>query len=1080
MFNCLLKSKHTSCVLLVLCILLNISIYAQNGNEVKGIVKGANGQPIAGASIVAENKKTHFSSGAQSDSIGVFRFVNLPAGGPYSFTVSYIGYETQTLSGYTIGDKSNVSVIIKLVSKTELLDQIVVVGYGTQRRKDVSTSIASIKGESIQDIAVTGIEQALAGKMAGVQITQPNGTPGAGFQIKVRGVSTITAGSSPLYVIDGVPLADDVDNATGIRVSPIANINVNDIVSIDVLKDAAAASIYGSRGSNGVVIITTKSGSIGKPVIKYEGYAGFQSTSKRIDVLDAYDYSKLVYDAHNAAYYDQLVTAKKTNLYNPDATNEERWANLRTGSINLNQPWMMPPEIQSYLNGETGLVNTDWQDAIFRTGIIQRHSLSMTGGDKAIKYFLSGNYQGEEGIVLNSDLNKMGFRTKVDMNFNKLKAGGNININRNVFSLVNSEGRYGDDGVISLALGAAPIYPIYNADGSFNYDHNNITYGQSKLNNPVAVATLIKDKMTAIQMIASGYLQYSFNKSINFRTQGSWNYNNYVRNYYRPASLANSTYRLPPSNPTATSRTKNKYTWTWENTLNYSKSFNGHSVNGLAGWTLQHYQGSSNRITATDLPMNDILNTIPSTSTATNYDSGIEEWSLASGIGRIQYNYRDRYLFSAAIRADGSSRFGMNNKWGYFPSLSLGWGVSEETFMKPVTWLTNLKLRASWGITGNMSIGNYASYGLVSGDNYVFGGVQNIGMKEYTYSNPNLGWEKTSQINIGAEVGILDIFNFTVDAYKGKTTDMLLEVPVLEISGFSTILKNMGELSNKGLEITLSHTAKIGTVTWNNNLNYSANRNKVLSLGGTSRMITQSNSVIDFITEVGKPIGNYYTYVTNGVYQNQQQIDEDIVNGIIVPNAKPGDFRFIKLGADNNINADDRMITGNYLPRFIYGYSTSVKYKLFDLSLSLQGVYGNQIANINRRYLANMEGNANQLGAARDRWISESNPGSGEVYRANRTGTGLNSVISTWHIESGSYLSIREITFGFSLPSHITSRMKINNVRAYLSSYNPFIFSKYSGYNPEVSQDDSPIMQGVDYGTYPISRNIVLGLRITL
>lgn len=518
MFNCLLKSKHTSCVLLVLCILLNISIYAQNGNEVKGIVKGANGQPIAGASIVAENKKTHFSSGAQSDSIGVFRFVNLPAGGPYSFTVSYIGYETQTLSGYTIGDKSNVSVIIKLVSKTELLDQIVVVGYGTQRRKDVSTSIASIKGESIQDIAVTGIEQALAGKMAGVQITQPNGTPGAGFQIKVRGVSTITAGSSPLYVIDGVPLADDVDNATGIRVSPIANINVNDIVSIDVLKDAAAASIYGSRGSNGVVIITTKSGSIGKPVIKYEGYAGFQSTSKRIDVLDAYDYSKLVYDAHNAAYYDQLVTAKKTNLYNPDATNEERWANLRTGSINLNQPWMMPPEIQSYLNGETGLVNTDWQDAIFRTGIIQRHSLSMTGGDKAIKYFLSGNYQGEEGIVLNSDLNKMGFRTKVDMNFNKLKAGGNININRNVFSLVNSEGRYGDDGVISLALGAAPIYPIYNADGSFNYDHNNITYGQSKLNNPVAVATLIKDKMTAIQMIASGYLQYSFNKSINFRT----------------------------------------------------------------------------------------------------------------------------------------------------------------------------------------------------------------------------------------------------------------------------------------------------------------------------------------------------------------------------------------------------------------------------------------------------------------------------------------------------------------------------------------------------------------------------------
>jgi TonB-linked SusC/RagA family outer membrane protein len=969
---------------------------------------------------------------------------------------------------------------IKLAENNKEMDEVVVVGYGTQRKRDVTTSMASIKGAELQDMAVTSIEQAITGRLAGVQITQPQGTPGGGFNIKIRGVGTITAGSSPLYVIDGVPLSDDTDDATGIKVSPLSSIDMNDIESIEVLKDASASAIYGSRGSNGVVIITTKTGKEGKPNIKYEGYAGVQTVTSKIDVLDAYEYAQLVFDGHNNSYRDQLIKANKESLYDPWATNEERWANLKSGAINTNQGWMLPPEILPYVKGEKGLTNTDWQNEVLRTGFVQKHSLSLSGGNKNLKYLLSGNYQSEEGIVINSDFKKIGFRAKVDGNYGRFKFGGNITINRNTYNLVNTEGRYSDDGVLSAALGAAPIYPVYGTDGEFDYSQNNIGYGQSKINNPVALAKLIDDKMVAIQMLATGYFEYEILKGLNFKSQGSINYNNFVRNYYRPASLPDNVNRTPPSNPTAESRMKNKYTWVWENTLSYAKDIEKHHLNFMGTWSAQRYEGSSNRITASDLPKNDLISTIPATATATKFDSGKEEWSLLSGIGRAQYNYDDKYLFSAAIRGDGSSRFGKNNKWGFFPSISGAWYLSEENFMKNIKWISKLKLRASWGVTGNMSIGNYASYGLISGDNYVFGNGTSIGMRESSYGSPNIGWEKTSQADLGLEIGLFKWLNIEMDAYRGVTSNMLLDVPVLEYSGFSTVLTNIGKLSNKGIEISVTTNNKLGKVLLTNSFNYSANRNKVLSLGGATEMVTQSNKVIDFITKVGEPIGNYYTYVTDGVYKNQTEIDNDVANGIIVPNAKPGDFRFKKFGKDDTINADDKQITGNYLPDFTYGYSANIKYNNFDFGFSLQGVYGNEIANINRRYLANMEGNANQLGIARERWISESNIGSGYVYRANRSASGMNSVISTWHIEDGSYLRIREITLGYSLSKKVLKTISLSSLRFYVSAFNPFTFTKYSGYNPEVSSDSSPIMQGVDYGTYPLSKRFVLGVNISL
>lgn len=1037
--------------------------------KISGKVVDENGTPIIGASVLVKGT----SNGTITDLDGRYTLNNVLESGTIS--ISYIGFSSRE---YKANSKDLQRIILNEDSK--MIDEVVVVGYGVQRKRDVTTSIASLKSSDLE-MPVTSIEQAFVGKMAGVQVTQPSGAPGGAINIKVRGTGTISAGSDPLYVIDGMPMSDDTSDGTGLKVGVLTSLNSNDIESVEILKDASAAAIYGSRGSNGVVIITTKKGKEGKPVVKYNGYVGVQSKTKKIDVLDAYEYSHLVYDGHNNAYFDALA---KLGRYDglPTDNNQTRWEKMgKSGSIATNNAWLLPPQIMPYINGEEGLTNTDWQDEVMRNAFVQDHSVSVSGGTKAVKYFLSGTYRDEEGIVIGSDFQKIGGRGKFDVNYNKFKFGANFNFMRMQYDLISSEGRYSDEGILSTALGMAPIFPVKNQDGSYNFEQYNYSYGNTNILNPVALANEVKDKMTRFQVLVSAYGEYEILKGLNFRTALNLSYDNYVRNYYRPASLPSSAFKTPPSNPEAESRTKNKYSWVWENTLSYNtKIKKDHSINAIIGWTAQKYNQLSNRITATDLPMNDLYETIPSKSTATNQDSGMTEWSLLSALGRVQYSFKDRYLVSAALRTDGSSRFGKDNRWGYFPSASLGWYVTEEKFMHKIKWISNLKLRASYGVTGNFSIGNYASMATINNDNYILGtdaGNMVIGMKENTAGNRDLGWEKTTMFDVGFEIGFLNnMINLEVDFYNGNTTDMLLEVPVLEYSGFSTILKNIGKVNNKGMEITLSTNNKIGKLYWTNTANFSINRNEVKDLGGAPSIITQYGKVIDFITMPGESIGSYYTYVTDGVYRNQREIDESLVK---VPGAKPGDFKFKKVGDDDTIDANDKTITGNYMPDFTYGFSTSLKYKIFDLSCSLQGVYGNEIANINRRYLANMEGNANSLGVARERWISEDNPGSGQVYKANRKSTGMNSSISTWHIEDGSYLRIRDITLGVTMPKKWIQKAGISSARIYFTSFNPFTFTKYSGYNPEVSISTDPTQQGVDYGTYPLAKSFIVGLNLS-
>lgn len=522
--------------------------------------------------------------------------------------------------------------------------------------------------------------------------------------------------------------------------------------------------------------------------------------------------------------------------------------------------------------------------------------------------------------------------------------------------------------------------------------------------------------------------------------------------------------------------------------MSYNKTFHkDHQLSAVAGWSAQKESVNTSLIAGTGYP-NDLVHTVNAATSVTDWDATTYEWSLLSALARVQYSYKGKYMLSGALRADGSSRFGQNNRWGMFPSVSAGWYISEEDFMKATSsWLSSLKLRASYGISGNFNIGNYEYYALLGQSNYVFGkgeGALSNGLYPSTAGNPDLGWEKTAMFTVGLEFSLFNMLTFELDVYTSTTSDMLLDVPVAEYSGFSTVPMNIGKVNNKGVEFSLSTTNTWGDFTWNNRFNISANRNKVVDLGGVDEMITTQESVT-FITKVGEPIGNYYTLVTDGVFANQAEIDNSQDADISkrkyahVSGAKPGDFRFKDMNGDMEINENDRTITGNYMPDFTYGYSTELKYKNIDLSVAMQGVQGNEIANIFRRYINNMEGGGNCQIDALDRWQSESNPGSGQVVCANRSATGMNGTTSTWHIEDGSYLRIKNITLGYTLPEKWLDGAGIDRARVYFSTQNPFTFTKYSGYNPEVNMKGTSLTPGIDYGTYPLAKSFVFGVNIT-
>ncbi len=1031
------------------------------------VADAASGEVLAGATVQLKSTNT----GTSTDARGQYR-ISVPANAlSPTLVFSFIGYQPVEQA---VGNRTTIDA--KLTNSDNALSEVVVVGYGVQNRRDVTTAIGSVKGRDIANQPVASFDQALAAKIAGVQVTQTSGAPGAALQVRVRGTGSISAGLDPLYVIDGVPLSRDTKFATGSTntqfpdnpINVLSTINTDDIESIEVLKDASAAAIYGSRGSNGVVLLTTKRGREGKTVISYDSYVGFQQVTKKLDLLNAYEYAQLNYEAKNNAYFDRNPAGKATD------PNEVRRSNPAWGAPSTE----IPPQVTPYLSGQPSLTNTDWQDEIFRTAPIQNHTLSISGGNPNVRYYVSGNYLDQRGTVINSGFKRYSARANLDVKSGRLSVGVNFNPTYAHHDLIKAEGPYLADGVIGLALQIAPIWPVYNANGSYNFDANGWGYGATSILNPVAVANEVSDKLDQLRLLGNAYAQYELAKGLSYRLNIGADVNNFQRDYYRPSTVEIRD-RKGPSIPTGFSRTQNYVDWLVEHTLNYNRTFGPHTVSALAGFSSQKDRRTASELTATNFP-NDLVQTL-NAGQVTAGSSDVQEWSLLSYLGRVQYDYNGKYLLSAAIRADGSSRFGAANRWGYFPSVSAGWNLSQESFLKTSTWLSDLKLRGSYGLTGNFQIPNYGSVSLLNYQNYVLGSETIVsGLAPGNSANDRLKWEKTAMLDVGFDASFFrNRLTLTVDYYNANTSDLLLNVPVPRTSGFSTELQNIGKVNNQGFEFTLGTQQTFGRFGWTASANIATNRNRVRALGPSGDPILVSGGVAgaQYITRIGEPIGQYWTMQYDGVFKNQAEVDAYPHTAT----TKPGDFRFIDTNKDGKIDfSSDRTVTGSYFPKYTFGFTNRFTYAGFDLGVTVQGVQGNKILNLIRRYLYNEEGNGNQFRGALDRWQSPDNPGDGLHNRANRLQTGSNGEISTWHIEDGSYVRVRTLTLGYSLPTVLLQRLRLSRARIYASAQNPFTFTHYSGFNPEVSsRPDNALSQGEDYGTYPLSRTTSIGLNLS-
>ena len=829
---------------------------------------------------------------------------------------------------------------------------------------------------------------------------------------------------------------------------------------------------YGSRGSNGVVLVTTKKGTSDKLSVSYDGYVGVQNVSKKLDMMNAYEYAEFVKDAHDNAYLDK----------NPNGSANDPNSSRKEGYMKI--PDMLVP----YLEGKTGLTDTDWQDAIFRSAMTTGHNISLSGKSNSINYFVSGNYMKKEGIIIGSDFEKYGGRLNLSGQHKRLKFGVNFAPSYSVSNSVNASGA---NGIVQSALMMPPIFPVYNPDGSYNYQGNGYLrigtdYQINEVLNPVAMAHLQSNVTDRMSITGKAFAELELMKGLSYKLSLGGDYYGAHNDQYRQSALPlkGKNYYDTPSNPKGYSSSSFFFNWLVENQLTYTTTIDKkHNISAVLVQSAQKETMKTDNVTATDYP-NDYIHTING-GTVTEGESDKTQWSIASYLARVQYNYEGRYMLSAAIRADGSSRFGKNNRWGYFPSASAAWRISDEQFFKNVkklSFINDMKIRASYGVTGNFQIGNYDHLATMSIDNYILGNGLAYGYKPDNIKRDDLSWEKNQMINAGIDLQMFDGYlGLSVDYYNTNTSNMLLYVPVPLLTGYSTSLQNLGKVNNRGWEIGLTsqHTFANG-LGYSFNVNYAKNTNEVKELGPGNAPIISSGSVNHayYITEVGKPIGSYYLLKYDGVFKNQQELD----SYPHLANAKVGDFRFVDVDGSGDIDLDkDRTVCGNYMPKFTYGFGGKLWYGGFDMDFNFQGVYGNKILNLNRRYIDSMEGNANGTKIALDRWKSPENPGSGWVNRANRKQTGSNGRTSTWHLEGGSYLRLQNLALGYTLPRAFTQKFMVEKMRVYVSGQNLFTITNYSGYNPEVNARPSKnLTPGEDYGTYPLARTYMFGLNITL
>ncbi|MFI8378190.1 SusC/RagA family TonB-linked outer membrane protein [Leeuwenhoekiella sp. NPDC079379] len=1045
-----LKPKFCGVYLTLLVSLISLAGFAQS--TITGTVSDDTA-PIPGVSVLLKGTQ----NGVVTDFDGNYSISNVPADGVLVF--SYVGFQTKQVP---VNNQTSINLTLEV--DVSSLDEVVVIGYGKMKRSDVTGAVVSVSSEAIEKSIPTTLDQVLQGRAAGVQIQQNSGAPGASSSIRIRGVSSITGSNEPIFVIDGVI----VDSNTGQGgQNAFASINPSDIVSVDILKDASATAIYGSRAANGVILITTKRGKNGAATITYSNYIGYQEIPKQLELLNLWEYA-----IHKNNRADLGIVQRDADFIRPDLLGE----------------------------------GTDWQDAMFDRAMMKNHNLSVSGGNEKSTYNMSIGYLDQEGIALGSSFERFTMRGVFDSQVKDyVKMGINF-----AFNTINQNTTFSDQSLILTALRQTPNVAVRNADGDFSGPVNE-EFPQS---NPVGLAFLRDNRAENTGIRANTFAEIEFVEGLSLRTEYSIDYgfqNAYTFNpsYFFSESVSNT-------NREGT-RTKgyNKY-YNIRNVLTYDRSFGVHSINAILG---QEYQESyfenlfgyrSGYLTngATDLNAGDAT-------TARNSNASFKS-SLNSYFARAFYSFDDKYLLTATIRYDGSSKFSRENRWGWFPSAALAWKVSNEDFLKENDFINNLKLRLGYGAVGNQSVPNYAYTSIYAASPTPFG----AGLLAANTANADLQWETTYSSNLGLD---LNMFNnrleFIADIYYKKTKDLLLLAPYPDYAGTSGVgatsapYVNIGSLENKGLELTLN-TVNIdnGNFQWKSNLIFTLNRNKVLGLAtetGILNRTLQQGSDITIVTRtaVGKPIGQFYGYKVIGRFEDATDFYYRNEAGEVVPTALPegltisengvwiGDYKFEDINNDGVINEQDRDYIGNPLPDFSYGIGNSFSYKGFDLNVQLSGQYGNEIVNYQRRFLENPRGNTNllhtALGYAELGLINPDGPNDyrnvqivgGDRYMpriaASSAASTSNFRYSNRFLEDGSYLRIQNISFGYSLPRDFIEKFGLLNFKIFTNLQNVYTFTKYSGYDPEVgSLNQDALLTGIDNGRYPSPRIYTLGLNV--
>ena len=999
---------------------------------VSGRVTQANGDGLPGVTVLVKGTSIGTTSGAD----GSFA-LNVPEGSTLVF--SFVGFGRQEVA--VTGATSTLAVVLK--DDQQALNEVVVVGYGTQSRQQLTTSITSVNSAAIERQPVAGFDQALQGQAPGVQVTAPSGAPGAGINVRIRGNATIGLNASPLYVIDGIPVLPTYDQELAVggqRPNPLNAINPNDIESIDVLKDGAAAAIYGLRASNGVVVITTKRGKVGKATVGFSTYFGRQVIRKKLDLLNGRQFAQ---------------------LYNDEFTN-----------LGLSEKYRV----------DTVRTNTDWQNEVYRPANIQNYQLNVSGGTEKTRYYLAGGYFKQDGISLNSGFDRYTFKLNLDQQLStRFRAGTSLNLSRTLNNnSTRSENGAGSSGTVLGTLASLPTMPVRNPDGTYA-----VNPFSRNFDNPIGNLLESSNKATIYQVIGNVYAELDVLKNLTLRSTAGIDFRSQIENEFitRDYPGTSGPGIAEANKGSARTGTNQQVIWLQENTLTYRPSLGEkHNLTLLAGESMQ----VSDRFTSSASGKGFASNAVPylyGASVFSKPSSYADQWGLLSFFGRATYDYDQRYLASISLRADGSSRFRPGRKFGYFPAVGLGWRVSKEAFFPQNRVVSDLKLRGSFGANGNQEFYTYqrfSQYGL----GFDYPGMTAVapGITQSAIGNNDLKWETTYQYNAGLDLGLLDNrLTLTADVYRKHTKDLLLLVNIPLSTGAEDlrILQNVGSIQNQGLELglTTNNVQPLHGFGWTTNLNFTMNRNKVLDLG---QSVNSDGQIADRRLEsgngfvlTGQPLGVFYAYQVQGIFQSQAEVDAAAKQS--PGKTAAGDIRFRDLNGDGIINDKDRTVIGNPNPKSIAGVTNTFTFKGLELSVFFQGSFGNDIYNQNRETLEKMGDPVNQTTRVLNRWTPTNT--NTDVPRAASGDPNVNARYSDRFLEDGSYVRLKNLTLAYNLPTSLIRHAALSNLRLYVTGQNLVTWTHYSGYDPEVSSDPfSTTGQGRDFGVYPQSRTYTVGL----